>query len=37
MKYAAKITWIGSIVNLYRGSIKKIENIIKLENKYNPK
>ena len=33
-KYTAKMICIGSITNLYLGSIKKIENIIRLENKY---
>ena len=32
-KYADKINCIGKIINLYLGSIKNTENIIKLENK----
>ena len=37
IKYAAKIICIGKIVNLYLGRIKNIENIIRLENIYNPR
>ena len=37
IKCAAKIIWTGSIANLYLGSMKNIENIIRFENKYSPR
>ncbi len=35
MKYVIKIICIGRITNLYLGSIKNMENIIKFNNRYN--
>ena len=37
IKYPVKIICIGSIANLYRGSMKNTENIIKFVNKYSPR